>query len=195
MHGSNVLPFGPPPDNRALTRCDTESRSRICQVSLGLDHAACTPCVPPAVQTVQTGPIGGGSQMVQIEVGSGNRCVSHLCVCTVTGSTLRASQRQAAVCRRSWMRRPCAMEAHASVRLNAEACSRCPEEVTQRSSSASRPAASNRTRGSTRSATRNPPGSARLRALDLHTFRLGPLHHQDRQRNFDEVANPHGTQL
>jgi hypothetical protein len=22
-----------------------------------------------------------------------------------------------------------------------------------------------------------------------------PLHHQDRQRNFDEVANPHGTQL
>ena len=57
-------------------------------------------------------------------------------VCTVTGSTLRASQRQAAVCRRSWMRRPCAMEAQASVGLNAEACSRCPEEVPQRRSSA-----------------------------------------------------------
>ena len=134
MHSSNFLPFGPPSDNSALTRCDTESRSRICQVSLGLDHAACTPCVPPAVQTVQTGPIGGGSQMVQIEVSSGNRCVSHQCVCTVTGSTLRASQRQAAVCRRSWMRRPCAMEAQASVGLNAEACSRCPEEVPQRPS-------------------------------------------------------------
>ena len=44
--------------------------------------------------------------------------------CTVTGSTPRASQRQAAVCRRSWMRRPYAMEAHAGGRLNAEACSR-----------------------------------------------------------------------
>jgi len=57
-------------------------------------------------------------------------------VCTVTGSTLRASQRQAAVRRKSWMRRPCAMEARASVGLNAEACSRCPEEVPQRRSSA-----------------------------------------------------------
>jgi hypothetical protein len=69
--------LAPPKDNRALTRCDTENRSRICQVLLGLDHAACAPCVPLVVQTVQTGPIGGGSQMVQIEVGSGNRCVSH----------------------------------------------------------------------------------------------------------------------
>jgi hypothetical protein len=80
MHGSNFLPLGPPSDNRVLTRCGTENRSRICQVSFGLDHAACTPCVPPAVQTVQTGPIGGGSQMVQIEIGSGNRCVSYPCL-------------------------------------------------------------------------------------------------------------------
>jgi hypothetical protein len=42
---------------------------------------------------------------------------------------------------------------------------------------------------------RNPPGSARLRAFDSHTFRLGPLHNQDRHRNFNEVANTHGTQL
>jgi hypothetical protein len=73
--------------------------------------------------------------MVQIEVVVAiDACPIH--VCTVTGSTLRASQRQAAVCRKSWMRRPCAMEAQASVGLNAEACSRCPEEVPQRRSSA-----------------------------------------------------------
>jgi hypothetical protein len=45
---------------------------------------------------------------------------------------------------------------HDSVRLNAEACSWCPEDVTQRRSSASRPSASERTRGSTRSATGTP---------------------------------------
>jgi Reverse transcriptase (RNA-dependent DNA polymerase) len=49
-------------------------------VSFGLDHPACAPCVPPTVQTVQIGPIGRGSQMMQIEVGSGNRCVSHPCL-------------------------------------------------------------------------------------------------------------------
>ena len=43
---------------------------------------------------------------------------------TVTGSTPRASHRQAAVCRRSWIRRPGATVDQATVRLTAEACSR-----------------------------------------------------------------------
>jgi hypothetical protein len=81
------------------------------------------------------------------------------------------------------------MVAQVSVRLNADACSRCPEVVTQRRSSGSRPTVSDRTRGGTRldrpdfvPLTCTPSGSALL-------------HCQHRQRNFDEVANPHCTQL
>jgi hypothetical protein len=35
------------------------------------------PCSPPVVQAVQSRPVGGGSQGVQIEVRSGDRGVSH----------------------------------------------------------------------------------------------------------------------
>jgi len=93
---------------------------------------------------------------------------------TVTTSTPRASHRQAAVCRRSWIRRPSAVWAQFRVRLNAVACSRCPDSVKNGRSSGSRPSAHARIKTSTRSAigtrrdlsdlvvlTRTPSGSAR----------------------------------
>jgi hypothetical protein len=60
--------------DRALTRCDTTTtrESATCHSDSTTSRA---PCVAPAVQAVQTGPIGRGSWMVKIEVGGGNRCV------------------------------------------------------------------------------------------------------------------------
>jgi hypothetical protein len=73
------VPLTPPSSNRALTRCHTENPRESARC-----HSDSTtlrvPPVCPAVQTVQTGSIGRGSQMVQIEVGGGNRCVSHPCL-------------------------------------------------------------------------------------------------------------------
>jgi hypothetical protein len=65
--------------DRALTRCDTTTtrESATCHSDSTTSRA---PCVAPAVQAVQTGPIGRGSWMVKIEVGGGNRCVSHPCL-------------------------------------------------------------------------------------------------------------------
>ena len=63
----------------ALTRCGTGAVANLRDV-IRTPLLACAPFVLPAVQTVQTGPICRGSQMVQIEVGSGNRCVSHPCL-------------------------------------------------------------------------------------------------------------------
>ena len=163
-------------------------------MSFGLDHAACAPCVPPAVQTVQTGPIGRGSQMVQIEVGSGNRRVSHPCL---YGHRINSAGQPEA-----GRRMPQIMDAPALRDGGPPQCSlecrgvqsvprgRDAEEIVGLAASGKRP---HKVQHSI--SYRNPPGSARLRALDLHTFRLGSLHYQDRQRNFDEVANPHGSQL
>ena len=48
-------------------------------------------------------------------------CPSH--ACTVTGSTPLDNHRHAAVCRRSWMRRPCATAVQCTARLTEVACS------------------------------------------------------------------------
>jgi hypothetical protein len=78
-----------------------------CHSRLGCQHGRPVACPLRASHCSdgQSGPVGGGSEVVQIQVRGGGRRVSHH-VCTVTESTFRASHRQAAVRRRSWMRRP-----------------------------------------------------------------------------------------
>ena len=58
--------------------------------------------------------------------------------CTVLGSTPRASHRQAAVCHRSWIRRPPATTDQSRVHLTAVACSTWPVAVTNSGASACR---------------------------------------------------------
>ena len=114
---------------------------------------------------------------------------------TVPGSTPRASHRQAAVCRRSWMRRPRATSDQPTDRLNAEACNRCPDDVTNRCASASRSTAISRTSGRIRSATgtrRVLPAFARLRVAAL---RLGTLHDQHWHGHLGQVTHPDRPEL
>ena len=51
--------------------------------------------------------------------------------CTVVAGMPFASQRQAAVWRRSWIRLPCEISSQSTARLTALACSRCPVAVTK----------------------------------------------------------------
>jgi hypothetical protein len=111
-------------------------------------------------------------------------------VLTVTGSTPCASHRHAAVCRRSWIRRPGATVDQDTDRLTAVTCSWCPVFVVSRR--VVRPLAF-RARPHQR---KHPIGHrhstvlARLGQLRLHAFRSGPADEQDRHRNADEVAHP-----
>lgn len=89
-------------------------------MSLVADLGSCTPRVPPGVQTVQAGTVGGGAEVVEVEVRRRDRRVP-IQACTVLGSTPRASHRQATVCRRSWIRLPRATTDQFRVRLTADA--------------------------------------------------------------------------
>jgi len=114
-------------------------------------------------------------------------------VWTVTGSTPRASQRHAAVCRRSWIRRPSTRSVQPSARLNAEACSRHPREVTKSGSSPRLRPSDGPSAG--RGQRPGPGGCGPTSPLRRQALRLGALDDEDRHGHLDEVPDPDGPQL
>ena len=180
VRGSN--PLSSTHSKSGLTRSNAASASRIsAHCAFRLDRACRVPPVcPAAVQTVQSGPVGRGAQVMQVEVRGRDRRVPH------PGLHRRridaASQPQAGG-RVPQVVDPPALarsSAQASVRLNAVACSWWPVSVTNSRSSGSRPAASARTIGSTRSATGTRRDLPDLVPLTAHALRLGPLDDQHR---------------
>src|SRR6187431_2526721 len=85
---------------------DTTSDLQVCSFAEHSSNAmrvlcgTCSPCVPPAVQAVESGPVCSGPEMVQVmSVVAIEACPIQLW--TVARSTPLASHRQAAVWRRS----------------------------------------------------------------------------------------------
>ena len=115
--------------------------------------------------------------------------------CTVTGSTPRASHRHAAVCRRSWIRRPGATADQCTERLTGEACSWWPVLVVNSRSSGPLPSAQVSHQRQHPVRDRHPAVLARLGHLRLHTLGRGPADQEHRHRAPDEVADPHLAQL
>ena len=82
----------------------------------------CSPCVPPAVQAVESGAVRSGPEVVQVDVRRGDRGMSHPALNAREIDTPREPQASGGVAEVVTSTTPDS-DVHPSVRFNADACS------------------------------------------------------------------------